>query len=258
LKKAGNHHPIAGFFMQYTGNNSSFSFGKEMKKLKQIFTFELMKKIYIAIGLCLSSVYAQAQKTEPLYEAYFSHPDDMVQDDNGGYHFKAGSLIVSMSDDGYYKLMDAQGVLLEEGDTDEGDNSFSRHGRWIEYYATGKMKATGNYYHNQPYGHWQFFNEKGSLVAESDILAITSEDGNTVYCKAGTEMVYYDDGKTKEERYFKAEPYMTEDKVLVEDPQTEKKVWKKVPVKSFRPKPFGTWVYYNPDGTVEKREDKKD
>lgn len=217
-----------------------------------------MKKIYIVAGFFLAAAQAQAQKTEPLYEAYFSHPDDMVQDEGGGYHFKVSSLTVSMSDDGYYKLMNAEGAVLEEGDTDEGDNSFTRHGKWIEYYASGKMKASGNYYHNQPYGHWQFFNEKGTLTAESDILVIVGEDGNAAYCKAGTELVYYDNGKTKEERFYKAEPYMGEDKVLVENPETEKKVWKKVPVKAFRPKPFGTWVYYNPDGTVEKREDRKD
>ena len=124
-----------------------------MKKLKRIFIFEAMKKIYIAAGLCLATFGVRAQKTEPLYEAYFSHPNDMEQDEGGGYHFKVSGMIVSMSDDGYYKLMDQEGNVLEEGDTDEGDNSFNRHGKWIEYYATGKIKASGSYYHNQPYGH---------------------------------------------------------------------------------------------------------
>jgi antitoxin component YwqK of YwqJK toxin-antitoxin module len=217
-----------------------------------------MKNLYLTSALFLAFFGAQAQKTEPLYEAYFSHPDDMVQNDNGGYHFRVGTLTVNMSDDGYYKLTNAEGALLEEGDTDEGDNSFQRHGKWIEYFANGKMKASGNYYHNQPYGHWQFFNEKGNLISESNILVLTSDDGNTAYCKAGTEVVYYEDGKIREERFYKAEPAMGEDRVLVEDPETEKKTWKKVPVKTYKPKPFGTWVYYNADGTVEKREDKKD
>lgn len=216
-----------------------------------------MKHLYCTAALCLILSGAWAQKTEPLYEAYFSHPDDIKQDDEGGYHFKVGSMVVYMSDDGYYKLMTADGILLEEGDTDEGENNFVRHGKWTEYYATGKIKASGYYYLNRPYGHWQFFNEKGSLAAESEVLVLVADDGNTAYCKAGTERTYYDNGKLKEERFYKAEPYMSEEKVLIEDPETEKKVWRKVPVKSFRPRPFGTWIYYNPDGTEEKREDKK-
>ncbi|WP_118972652.1 toxin-antitoxin system YwqK family antitoxin [Taibaiella koreensis] len=215
-----------------------------------------MKHLYTTLALCLLATLAFAQKTEPLYEAYFSHPDDMVQDENGGYHFKAGSLVVSMSDDGYYKLMSADGTLLEEGDTDEGDNDFQRHGKWIEYYSSGKMKASGSYYHNQPYGHWQLFSEQGNLSSEYDIIVIAAEDGVNAYCKAGTELLYHDNGKVKEERFFKAEPYNGEDRVMVEDPETGKKAWKKIAVKAYRSRPFGTWNYYTPEGKVEKREDK--
>lgn len=211
----------------------------------------------LLIGLAAGA--AQAQKTTPLYEAYFSHPDDMQQDDNGGYHFDIGdSLTVIMSDDGYYKLVNRDGKVLEEGDTDEGDERFTRHGKWTEYYASGAPKATGNYYHNQPYGHWQFYNTSGKVQSECDILVITADDGTTAYCKAGEELVYYDDGKIREERFFRAEPYNGEDRVMVEDPETGKKSWSKITVKAFRAKPFGTWVYYGPDGTVEKREDRKE
>lgn len=215
-----------------------------------------MKHLYLAAAICLAAASAYGQKTEPLYEAYFSRPDEMVQNENGGYHFKAGPFTVSMSDDGYYKLLDQSGAVLEEGDTDEGENSFQRHGKWTEYYPSGKTRASGSYYHDQPYGHWQFFNEQGALVSESDILVITAEDGAIAYCKAGAELLYYDNGKIREERFYKAEPYNGEDKVLVEDPETGKKAWKKIAVKAYRPKPFGTWNYYNQEGVLEKREDK--
>lgn len=222
--------------------------------------FAAMKKVYLSLAFSATAFISSAQKTTRLYEAYFSHPDAMEQDEaGGGYHFTVGdTLKVSMSDDGYYKLTNTSGDLLEEGDTDEGDNEFTRHGKWTEYYTSGKIKATGNYFHNQPYGHWQLFDAGGKPTSEFDIVVVVAEDGSTAYCKAGTEIVYYSNGKIKEERFFKAEPYNGEDRVLVEDLETEKKIWKKVAVKAFRPKPFGTWVYYNSDGTVEKREDKKD
>ncbi len=218
-----------------------------------------MKKIYCALLVCCGFQAVHAQKTSPLYEAYFSDPDAMKEnEEGGGYSFKTkDGLKVSMSDDGYYKLLGSDGTLLEEGDTDEGDNSFSRHGKWMEYYASGKIKAAGNYFQNQPFGHWQLFDNKGNLSSEFDILVIAAEDGTTAYCKAGTELVYYDNGKLKEERFFKAEPYNGEDRIQVDDPETGKKVWSKVAVKAYRAKPFGTWVYYNNDGSVDRREDKK-
>jgi antitoxin component YwqK of YwqJK toxin-antitoxin module len=231
-----------------------------MKNLNLISTFDAMKKIYLSVALLGIIQTSFAQKTTRLYETYFSHPEDMIQnEEGGGYHFRVGdTLEVSMSDDGYYKLTNTNGDLLEEGDTDEGDSEFTRHGKWTEYYSNGKMKAVGNYFHNEPYGHWQLFDPEEKLATEFDILVLTNEDGITTYCKAGSEIIYRRNGKIMEEHFYKAEPYMGEDRVLVEDPVTEKKAWKMVPVKAFRPKPFGTWVYYNADGTVEKREDKKD
>lgn len=219
-----------------------------------------MKKVCLAVVFIATAYISAAQKTSRLYETYFSNPDAMVQDEEGGgYHFAVGdSLMVAMSDDGYYKLTNTSGSLLEEGDTDEGDNEFTRHGKWIEYYTSGKMKTAGNYFHNKPYGHWQFFDEAGKLTSEFDVLVLVAEDGTNAYCKAGSEILYYSNGKVKEERFFKAEPSIGEDRVMVEDPVTEKKAWKKVEIKTYRPKPFGTWVFYNSDGTVEKREDKKD
>ncbi len=219
-----------------------------------------MKKICFTLLALWAGHYTYAQKTSPLYETYFSEPDNMKQDEEGGgYHFDTNDgFKVAMSDDGYYKLSSSDGVLLEEGDTDEGDNSFTRHGKWIEYHASGKIKASGNYYQNRPFGHWQFFDSKGNPASEFDILVIVAEDGTTAFCKAGTELVYYDNGKLKEERFYKAEPFNGEDRVQVEDPETGKKVWSKVAVKAYRPKPFGTWIYYNNDGTVDRKEDKKD
>lgn len=219
-----------------------------------------MKKICcIFLAALWTGHFAYAQKTSPLYETYFSEPDAMKQDEEGGgYHFDTNDgYKVSMSDDGYYKLSSTEGVLLEEGDTDEGDNSFTRHGKWVEYHAGGKIKATGNYFQNQPFGHWQFFDDKGNPASAFDILVIIAEDGTTAYCKAGTELIYYDNGKLKEERFYKAEPFNGEDKIQVEDPETGKKIWNKVAVKAYRPKPFGTWIYYNNDGTVDRKEEKK-
>lgn len=231
-----------------------------MEKLNLIFTFDTMKKICLSLAFITASLLSFAQKNTPLYEAYFSHPDAMEQDEQGGgYHFTVGdTLKVAMSDDGYYKLTNTEGALLEEGDTDEGDNNFVRHGKWTEYYTSGKIKATGNYFQNKPYGHWQFFNTNGKLNSEFDILVVTTGDGTNAYCKAGTEVLYYDNGKIKEERFFKAEPFEGDEKIKVEDPVTNEQVWSVIKIKTFRPKPFGTWVSYNQDGTVEKKEDKKD
>jgi len=218
-----------------------------------------MKKLLLPVFIFGMSAAASAQNMRPLYEAYFSHPDDMENNEDGpGYHFKIGdSLMVSMSDDGYYKLITKSGQVLEEGDTDEGDNAFLRHGTWTEYYRNGKTRMVGNYFLNKPYGHWKFFNESGNPVSECDVVPIITADGTTAYCKAGLEVVYFSDGKIKEERYYIAEPYDEDSRVKVEDPETGKASWKTIKVQSYRSKAFGTWVYYNEDGTVDKREDKK-
>lgn len=218
-----------------------------------------MKKILSAAALLLTAQCGFAQKDAPLYETYFSRPDAMEQDEDGGYHFKVGgSMTVHMSDDGYYKLTGADGTLLEEGDTDEGDDNFVRHGKWTEYYPGGKVKASGSYFANKPYGLWQLFNEEGKLKEQFSILVINAEDNTVAYCRAGSEIVYYDNGNVKEERFYRAEPFDGEERVKVDDIETGKSVWKKVKVKSYRPKPFGTWIYYNQEGKEERREDKKE
>lgn len=216
-------------------------------------------RILVLLALSLITSFSTfAQNKTRLYETYFSNPDAMIEDEeNGGYYFIVGdSLKVSMSDDGYYKLMTQSGVVLEEGDTDEADDKFERHGKWTENYNNGKTKTIGNYYHNQPFGQWTLYNIDGSLSAEYNILVLVAEDGNTAYCKAGVERIYYNNGKIKEERFFKAEPIVSDEQVRVEDPETGKQIMQKIKVKSFRAKPFGTWIYYNNDGTEVKREDK--
>ena len=218
-----------------------------------------MKKFVLPLFIFGITSGASAQNTKPLYEAYFSHPGDMVNNEDGpGYHFKVGdTIVVSMSDDGYYKMSNDKGQVLEEGDTEEGEDNFQRHGEWIEYYSDGKMRTKGSYFLNKPYGHWQFFAPNGNPISECDVIPIIAEDGSTAFCKAGLETVYYENGKIKEERYYQAEPYDSEGKVQVEDPETGKKKWQAIKVKAYRSKPYGTWVYYDQEGKVEKREDKK-
>jgi len=218
-----------------------------------------MKKIFLPLCLLGLLPAASAQKMTPLYEAYFSRPDDMVNNENGpGYYFKVGdTLVVSMSDDGYYRLSNEKGTLLEEGDTDEGDNAFLRHGSWTEYYSNGKMRAKGNYFQDKPYGHWQFFTPSGNPTSECEVVPIVASDGTTAFCKAGREVVYYENGKIKEERYYIAEPYDMDSRIQVEDPETGKTKWQTIKVKAYRSKPYGTWVYYGADGKEERREDKK-
>ncbi|MFT4061627.1 MAG: hypothetical protein QM642_04635 [Edaphocola sp.] len=217
-----------------------------------------MKIVFFSLAMSAACC-SVAQNQSRLYEVYFSKPDRMKPDEeHGGYSFDVGdSLKVYMSDDGYYKLMLKNGTVVEEGDTDEGDNSFARHGNWSSYYRNGKLKENGNYYLDKPYGHWSFYDESGQPASEMEIVPIVAEDGNTAYCKAGREVLYFPNGKIKEERYHKAEPYDAQERVKVEDPETGKEVWKTVKVKAYKPKPFGTWVVYAADGTVEKREDKK-
>lgn len=206
----------------------------------------------------LMSTSTFAQNKNPLYETYFSRPEAMIEDEeNGGYFFFVQeNLKVSMSDDGYYKLMTKNGIIIEEGDTDEADNHFERHGKWIENYPNGKPKSVGNYFHDQPIGLWQLYGPEGMLQTEYNIQVIVAEDGNTAFCRAGTEKVFFTNGKIKEERFYKAEPTQTEQLVKVEDPETEKIITKKVKVTTYKAKPFGTWIYYNSDGTEAKREDK--
>lgn len=218
-----------------------------------------MKKLLLLFPIIGSVFMASAQNMRPLYEAYFSHPDAMEDNIDGpGYHFKVGdSLIVSMSDDGYYKLSNKAGQVLEEGDTDEGDDIFLRHGTWKQFYANGKMSATGSYFENAPYGHWQFFREDGTPTSECEVIPIITNEGTVTYCKAGMEKVYFANGTIKEVRYYIAEPYDADSRVKVDDPDTGKSKWTNIKVKAYRSKPFGTWIYYNEDGTEAKREDKK-
>lgn len=199
-----------------------------------------------------------AQSAAPLYEVYFSDPDKMVEDEKGGYHFTVkGGNVVYMSDEGYYKLTDGNNNVIEEGGTDEDNDTYLRHGNWKEYYASGKLKAEGAYYKGNAYGSWKLYDVDGNLQRVFSIVPLQTADG-TIYCKGGSEQVYYSNGKLKEERFYKAEPFEEQQTIEVEDPETEKKVPRTITKPSFRPVPFGIWVYYNQDGTVDREEEKKE
>jgi hypothetical protein len=198
-----------------------------------------------------------AQRTSRLFEVYFSNPDAMINDKvDGGYHFKVNdTLTVYMTDDGYYTLKHKNGYVLEEGDTNEEDDRFTRHGKWKAYYDNGKPFTVGHYYKNRPYGNWTLYNEKGELYATYTIQVVQCENGKEAYCKS-SETIYKKD-KIVEERFYKAIPVMAEDKIEVMDPNTKQVRIKSVPVKSFESKPFGTWIYYNDAGIEERRVDQK-
>jgi len=216
-----------------------------------------MREIFFSGLLLLCGQVVSAQSAAPLYEVYFSDPDKMIEDEGGGYHFAArGGNIVYMSDEGYYKLTDGSGKVIEEGSTDEDNDAYSRHGNWKEYYASGKLKTEGAYFKGSPYGSWKQYDVDGNLQRVFSIIPIQTAEG-VAYCKGGSEQVYYSDGKLKEVHFFKAEPFEEQETIQVEDPETEKKVSRVITKPSFRPVPFGTWVYYNQDGSISKEEDQK-
>lgn len=217
-----------------------------------------MKKLILSFGILTIAFAASAQNTSPLYETYFSNPDRMVEDEDGGYHFDVrGGQTVVMKDDGYYKLTTADGAVIEEGDTDEEEDRFVRHGRWKTFYPNGTLQTEGSYLKGQPVGSWMFYGSGGNLQSEHNIAIIQNADGSVAYCKAGAEYIYHDNGKIKEERFYKAESIESTETIMVEDPETEKKVAKTIATTSYKPVAFGTWTYYNAQGEVTKSEDKK-
>jgi antitoxin component YwqK of YwqJK toxin-antitoxin module len=227
--------------------------------IKNDFYIWCMKKIYLSSLLLLAAACSFAQKQTPLYETFFSRPDAMEQDEGGGYHFLAGdNQKVFMSEDGYYKLLNKANVLIEEGNTEEMDDSFVRHGKWVEYFDNGVIKASGYYHKGTPYGLWKFYADNGKLREQFGIAVIQMEDGSFAFCKAGTEQVFYDNGKVKEEHFYRAEAFNGEEIVMVDDPVSGEKTRTKILKKLYRAKPFGTWFYYGEDGSLDKVEEQKD
>jgi antitoxin component YwqK of YwqJK toxin-antitoxin module len=217
-----------------------------------------MKKLIAFLSFFGAAQMVAAQSTTTLYEVYFSNPDKMIESDEGGYYFEVtGGNKVIMSDDGYYKLLNRAGTILEEGDTEEEEEQYLRHGRWKHYGPDGTLLSEGTYFKGKPVGQWRMYGAGGRLQQEYNIAVIQCADGSSVYCKSGGEYFYHENGKLKEERYYKAEPVEQKETVWVEDPETEQKVSQTITVPSYKPVPFGTWIYYNVEGEIIKREDKK-
>lgn len=57
-------------------------------------------------------------------------------------------------------LVYSKGVVVAEGVVDSLDN---KQGFWKEYYATGNLRAVGDYLHNKRVGDWTFYYENGKI-----------------------------------------------------------------------------------------------
>jgi len=44
-----------------------------------------------------------------------------------------------------------------------------RHGKWIFYYPSGKIKEEGRYKNGQRIGNWKYYNTEGDLVKEETL-----------------------------------------------------------------------------------------
>ncbi len=213
-------------------------------------------KLLIVLIVIVFSKTASSQEDIPCFGTFIV-PDLIVnyRADSGGYWFspKADTNLlcfISRDVEIYRHYNKKTNKLLVEGSfagrvyTD----SYSRFGKWIEYYEVGSIKTIGHYYEDNPIGQWQHFYENGRLKESYNIALIEAQPASS-YCKVGSYQYYYPDGQLKIDGYYAAAMDSTQEVRYDLD-------GKKFMMDCIKPisKPFGIWTYYNQSGGVDHRE----
>lgn len=219
-----------------------------------------MKYVLLVIALCFSFS-CMAQIENPFYIGYPASYGDPEKINDSTYSWKINDTLIGIigGNNHYYKLL-SRGKLLEEGGLGYSCvDCPDRNGRCNEFYVSGKVKTTGFYLRGKPVGLWSRYYENGQLQEQYTLTLTKNKEGYKGYIyRAGSYQSFYENGQVKTEGLYIVGEYEAIDSFPRIDPitgETEMLGEKRTDIRS---KPFGIWVYYNPDGTVERREDEEE
>lgn len=192
----------------------------------------------------------------PFYGYSFNDESTISKDTLGFYIIPisdTNKLVFISKDYNNYKLYNkSSGNLLVEGGL--GGRIYvdyvKRFEKWVEYYESGHMKASGFYYENNPVGLWVHYYENGQLK-ELYSIALIETDSSSSYCKVGTYQKYFANGQIEVDGLYKAQidtHYVKKISVNTGHNVVEMEIG---PVS----KKFGIWNFYNESGHLEKREE---
>jgi antitoxin component YwqK of YwqJK toxin-antitoxin module len=220
-----------------------------------------MKHSLLLLMICAS--YAASAQIE--YPISFKSENDnrlIKEDDSGKYYVASGedtTNVVFLDDASYsYKLFNKDNNLLAEGGFSDNDDELLREHKWTEYYENGNIKSTGYYYKNHPVGQWEKYYPSGKLKSQVTFAVLVNSDNSPIYGKSGPYNEYYESGKLKTTGLYGLnfmKPTTTYDSIRVVDPITSNSIIKVIKKQNPAAVKFGTWEYYTPDGTLEKKEE---
>lgn len=125
---------------------------------------------------------------------------------------------------------------------------------WKEFYKNGILKEEGDYYRNMKTGDWKYYYPSGKLMKLERIFF--DEEGIPYYTVKPilqSEYEYYENGQLKMEGQYE-KSYDGVDSILIPDPTTGN-LNLEIINGIICSKKCGTWNYYNPDGTLMKKEE---
>jgi hypothetical protein len=189
---------------------------------------------------------------DTLFSGYVDYKVETLRKDSSGVYYRIGEhpdRIYYWSKTDYLRIFDLENNLLVEGQI--GSRRCSqlvlKTGKWVSYYPGGNIKTEGYYQRNNAIGLWRHF-FANQMLKKIYTLSNFVLDSTSSVCMAGTYEEYYENGQLKITGLYE---------VGLDTSTTEhyystfvKYVIEQVPVS----KKSGTWLYYLPNGELERKE----
>ncbi len=217
--------------------------------------------LLLPVTFCLSSTSrVLAQATFPTIAFEFTSEEDnrLIKENDSLKYYAAtgdtGNIVCIDEDASYYKLLTKDHKIIAEGSFILEGEKYLQVGKWTEHFPGGKVKETGYYEKSKPIGTWQEFYNTGKMKAVYN-YAIIDDGGGRNSCISGSYQEFYPNGKIKVNGFYSAAAQIVTDTVTVEDPVTEKKIYKLQKHSTYLPEKIGHWEHYDESGEIEKKED---
>lgn len=192
---------------------------------------------------------------DTLFSGFVDYEGKLIKKDSTGEYYKLKDFpgrIYYWSNDWYLKIFDEKYSTLVEGQISHRVCSqlVFKSGKWKSYYPDGQIKTEGYYERNQAIGLWRLYHPNGNLQKIYNLALIIS-DSMSAICMTGTYEEYYEDGHLKVSGLY----FVVNDTTTVPqyDPETSgvKPMIVNMPVS----KKTSKWLYYFPNGELDRKED---
>ena len=211
----------------------------------------------ILIMLCLANIVRGQELRIPFQ---FSSEEDnrlLREDDSMKYYVASDDSLLEVAlneENSWYRLLGQGKKVVAEGAYVQDGDKYLQDGIWTQKFENGKIKMTGAYQHGTPIGTWQEYYVNGNLKTLAN-YGIFLADGQVYSCLSGSYQEYFKSGRLKVNGYFLSKLSSYKDTMEVEDPVTEKKLYKLINHTVLTAVKTGHWEYYTENGELDKKED---